>query len=172
LRASVARRTRSTLSCDIARRSISDGPRPFRCVCVRSQLARACTRRSIRTHHETHGSSAHLDRHLARAPGRAASAAGGDRRPCRLCRAERAADRLLQPVLQRGGRSDDRHSHPRRRGVARLPHGSGGSAVRAVRRAPHTALEQLRRKVEMLGTGEVVVHPAHAGFGRFLRRPA
>jgi hypothetical protein len=34
------------------------------------------------------------------------------------------------------------------------------------------ALEQLRRKVEMLGTGEVVVHPAHAGFGRFLRRPA
>ena len=33
-------------------------------------------------------------------------------------------------------------------------------------------LEQLRRKVEMLGTGEVVVHPAHAGFGRFLRRPA
>lgn len=34
------------------------------------------------------------------------------------------------------------------------------------------ALAQLRRKVEMLGTGEVVVHPAHAGFGRFLRRPA
>jgi hypothetical protein len=34
------------------------------------------------------------------------------------------------------------------------------------------AVEQLRRKVEMLGTGEVVVHPAHAGFGRFVTTAA
>jgi hypothetical protein len=34
------------------------------------------------------------------------------------------------------------------------------------------ALGQLRRKVEMLGTGEVVVHPAHTGFGRFMTTAA
>jgi hypothetical protein len=33
------------------------------------------------------------------------------------------------------------------------------------------ALKQLEDKVRLLGTGEVIVHPLHAGFGRFRASP-
>jgi hypothetical protein len=41
------------------------------------------------------------------------------------------------------------------------------SSIRVFGEPSATAIKQLEDKVRLLGTGEVTVHPLHAGFGRF-----
>ena len=41
------------------------------------------------------------------------------------------------------------------------------SSIRVFGEPSAEAVEQLKEKVRLLGTGEVTVHPLHAGFGRF-----